>query len=99
MFMNSDETEVRQKCYICSPSAILLLLLLSSSSSVLLYLQSTTNKMKRFTIYLFLQDGLHVSDGFYIHNRELKTAHTASGICQTITATLERLVGCTLRIY
>ena len=32
-------------------------------------------------------DGLHVSDGFSVHHQELKTAHTASGICQTNTAT------------
>jgi len=31
-------------------------------------------------IYLFLQDVLHVSDGFSVHHQELKTAHTASGI-------------------
>jgi len=27
------------------------------------------------------------SDGFSIHHQELKTAHTASGICQTNTVT------------
>jgi len=43
--------------------------------------------MRRFSIYLFLQDALHVSDGFSVHHQELKTAHTASGICQTFTAT------------
>ena len=51
-----------------------------------LYSQSTTKKMRRFSIYFFLQDALHVSDGFSVHHQELKTAHTASGICQTITA-------------
>jgi len=30
---------------------------------------------------------LHVSDGFSVHHQELKTAHTASDICQTVTAT------------
>ena len=49
--------------------------------------KSTTNRMQRFTIYLFLQDDLRVSDGFSVHHQELKTAHTASGICQTNTAT------------
>ena len=34
--------------------------------------QNTTNKMRRFSIYLFLQDTLHVSDGFSVHHQELK---------------------------
>jgi len=38
-------------------------------------------------MYLFLQDALHVSDGFSVYHQALKTAHTASGTCQTITAT------------
>jgi len=42
--------------------------------------------MQRFTISLFLQDALRVSDGFSVHHQELKTAHTASGTCQTNTA-------------
>ena len=37
--------------------------------------------MQCFTIYLFLLDAVHVSDGFSAHHQELKTAHTASGIC------------------
>jgi len=53
----------------------------------LIFPQSTTNKMQLFTIYLFPQDAVHVSDGFFVHHHELKTAHTASGICQTSTAT------------
>ena len=48
---------------------------------------STTIKMQKFAIYLFLQDAVHVSDGFSVHHHELKTAHTASGVCQTVTAT------------
>jgi len=36
--------------------------------------QSTTNKMQRFTIYLVLQDAVHVSDNFSVHHQELKTA-------------------------
>jgi len=48
--------------------------------------QSTTNKMRRFSIYLFLYYALHVSDGFSVHHQELKTARTASGICQPDTA-------------
>ena len=38
---------------------------------------------------LFLQDALHISDGFSVHHQELKIAHPASGICQTITASLQ----------
>ena len=34
----------------------------------------------------FLSYALHVSDGFSFHHQELKTAHKASGICQTNTA-------------
>jgi len=52
-----------------------------------IYSQSTTNKMRLFSMYLFLQDALHASDGFSVHHQELKTAHTASGICQTDTVT------------
>jgi len=43
--------------------------------------------MQRFTVYLFLKDAVHVSGGFSVHHQELKIAHTASGICQTSTAT------------
>ena len=50
-----------------------------------IYSQSTTNKMQRFSVYLFLEDALHVSDGFPVHHLELKTAHTASGIGLTNT--------------
>jgi len=43
--------------------------------------------MRHFSIYLFLQAAVHVSEGFSVHHQELKTAHTAPGICQTDTAT------------
>jgi len=46
---------------------------------------SVTNKMWHFSIYLFLWDAVHVSDGFSIHHQELKSAHKASGICQANT--------------
>jgi len=36
---------------------------------------------------LFLYDAVRVSDDFSFHHQELITAHTASGICQTDTAT------------
>jgi len=53
----------------------------------LIYSQSTTNKMRVFSVYLFLLGALHVSDEFFVHQQEVKTAYTASGICQTVTAT------------
>ena len=46
--------------------------------------------MQRFTIYLFLSDALHVSDGISVHHQELKTAHTASGICQSTANRMQR---------
>jgi hypothetical protein len=42
---------------------------------------STTNKMQRYTIFFIAVNALHVSGGFYAHQQELKTVHTASGIC------------------
>jgi hypothetical protein len=41
----------------------------------------------RFSNYLILQNTLHVSDGLSVHHQEFKTVHTATGICQTDTAT------------
>ena len=32
-------------------------------------------------------EALHVSGDFPVHHQELNTAHTASGICQNVTAT------------
>ena len=34
-------------------------------------------------IILFLNNILHVSDGLSVHHQELRTVHTATGICQT----------------
>jgi hypothetical protein len=36
-----------------------------------------------FSIYLFLRNSLHVSDGLPVHHQEFRTVHTATGICQT----------------
>jgi len=36
---------------------------------------------------LFWNNTLHVWDGLSIHHQEFKTVHTATGICQTGTAT------------
>ena len=43
--------------------------------------------IQSLSIYLFMLDALHVSEGFSDHHQELQTAHTESGICHTITAT------------
>jgi hypothetical protein len=40
-----------------------------------------TNKI-RYTIFFITVNALHVSGGFFAHHQELKTVHTASGICQ-----------------
>jgi hypothetical protein len=45
-------------------------------------LSSTTNKMQRYTIFFIAANALHISGGFSAHHQELKTVHTASGICQ-----------------
>ena len=37
------------------------------------------------TLCEYVQDAVHVSDGFSVHHQELKTAHTASGIGLTNT--------------
>ena len=43
---------------------------------------SITNKMQRYTIFFIAVDALHVSGGFSAHHQELKTVHTAFGVCQ-----------------
>ena len=40
------------------------------------------NKMQRYTIFFIIVNALHISGGFSAHRQELKTVHTASGICQ-----------------
>jgi len=39
-----------------------------------------------YQIVLFLNDTLHVSDGLSVHHQEFKTAHIATGMCQTDNA-------------
>ena len=46
------------------------------------FLLSITNKMQRHTIFFTAVNALHVSGGLSAHHQELKTVHTASGICQ-----------------
>jgi hypothetical protein len=54
---------------------------------ILSVFQYISNKMQRYTVYLYLETALHVS-GWYFH--PLSGAHTtvstASGICHTVTA-------------
>jgi len=38
------------------------------------------------TFILFWNDTVHVSDRLSVHHQEIKTVHTATGICQTDTA-------------
>jgi hypothetical protein len=46
--------------------------------------QYISDKMQRYTVYLYLETGLHFSGGSSTHHQERITA--ASGICQTVTA-------------
>ena len=45
---------------------------------------SITNKTQRYTIYLFLWNALHVSDGFSAHHQKLKTVYKTSGTLSNI---------------
>ena len=38
--------------------------------------------MQRYKIFFIAVNALHVSGGFSAHHRQLKTVHTASGVCQ-----------------
>jgi len=38
--------------------------------------------MQRYTIFFITVNAIHVSGGFSADHQELKTVHTASGICQ-----------------
>ena len=40
-----------------------------------------------FANLFILSNTLHVSDGLSVHHQELKTVHTATGICQIATVT------------
>jgi len=49
--------------------------------------QYISNKIQRYTVYLYLETALHVSGGTSTHHQERKQLSTTSGICQTVTAT------------
>jgi hypothetical protein len=38
--------------------------------------------MQLYTTFFIIVNALHVSGGFSAHHQELKTVHTASGMCQ-----------------
>jgi len=40
---------------------------------------------------LLWNDTLHVSDGLSVHHQEFKTAHTATGICQTVNPEMSKI--------
>jgi hypothetical protein len=45
---------------------------------------SIINKMQRYKIFFITVSALHVSGGFSANRQELKTVHTASGICMYV---------------
>jgi hypothetical protein len=47
-----------------------------------MYLLSITNKMQRYTIFFITVNAVYVSGSFSAHHQELRTVHTALGICQ-----------------
>jgi hypothetical protein len=48
--------------------------------------QYISNKMQRYTVYLYLETALHVSGGASTHHQKRIQLSTAFGICQTVTA-------------
>jgi hypothetical protein len=40
--------------------------------------------MQRYTVFFIIVNALHVSGSFSTHHQELKTVHTAFGLCQTV---------------
>jgi len=38
--------------------------------------------MQHYTIFFIAVNAVHISGGFSAHHQDLKTVHTASGICQ-----------------
>jgi hypothetical protein len=47
---------------------------------------SISNKMQRYTVYLYLETVLHVSGGTSSHHQERMQLYLQSGICYTVTA-------------
>ena len=51
-----------------------------------------TNKLQRYTMCFIAVNAVHVSGCFSAHRQELKTVHTASGICQALAASVVLIV-------
>jgi hypothetical protein len=49
--------------------------------------------MQRYTIFFIAVNALHVSGGSSAYHQELKTVHTASGICQACLLAATASVG------
>jgi hypothetical protein len=47
--------------------------------------QYISNKMQRYTVYLYLETALHVSGRISTHHQERIQLSTASDICHTVT--------------
>jgi len=60
-------------------------------------LSSIPNKMQRYTIFFITVNAVRVSGGFSAHHQELKTVHTASGICKACLPLV--IAGSKLGIY
>jgi len=55
--------------------------------------------MQRYTISFITVNALHVPGVFSAHHQELKTAHTAYGVCQTSLLLTLVVAAATLDIY
>ena len=55
--------------------------------------------MQRYTVFFITVNALHVSGVFSAHHQELKTVHTASGICQACLLLPLALAASKLDIY
>ena len=47
--------------------------------------------MQRYTIFFITLNSLHVPGGFSAHHQELKTVHTALGVCQAAAVSVGEL--------
>ena len=55
--------------------------------------------MQRYAIFFITVNALHVSGGFSAHHQELKTVHTASGVCQACLLLLLEVAASKLDIH
>jgi hypothetical protein len=52
-----------------------------------------TKKIQRYTIFFIAVNALHVSGVLSAHHQELKTVHTASGMCTVLNFELPMMGG------